>query len=302
MKYYLCVDIGGTSCKIGVLDEKANILEKFEESVSFDNYNTPIIETVINTIKKIINKYNFDGIAVSATGQINVKEGSVIGSCGNIPNYIGSNFKERFEKEFNLHTTVINDANCMILGEKWLGNCQNDSNAIGLTIGTGIGGGIIVNDEILLGSVGLAAEIGHMIIRKGDLKCTCNNTGCYELSSTKYLCKNVNNKLNTNFNGRTLFEELKKGNPIIKEIIDNWIDDIATGIISLVHIFNPSVVLIGGGVSNEEEFLIKPLRNKVIKSVMPQFAKNLRIESAKLKNNAGMIGALYYHLKERGMK
>ncbi len=304
MKYYLCADIGGTACKIGILDNKGNILTKIEESVNFDNYKTPIIETVVTTIRKLLNNnyYEIDGIAVSSTGQIDTNKGVVIGTCGNIPNFIGSNFKERFEKEFNILTTVINDANCMILGEKWIGKCKNDSNAIGITIGTGIGGGIIVNDQILLGTLGIAAELGHMIIKKDSDLCTCKNKGCYEiLGSTKYLCERVSKQLKGDWDGRKIFDELRNGNNIIKNIIDEWIDDIATGIISLVHIFNPSVVLIGGGVSNEKELLINPLRKKVLSKVMPSFAKNLRIESAKLKNNAGMVGALYFHLIQRGI-
>lgn len=299
MKYYLALDIGGTACKIGLLDQKGNVLRKDEKSVNFDNYKTPIIETVVKESKIFLKDEVISGIAISCTGQIDTNKGMVIGTCGNIPNFINSPFKQRFEKEFNVETSVINDANCMILGEKWLGKCKDDKDAIGITIGTGIGGGIIVNNKILLGSKGLASEIGHVITNHNSHTCTCGNKGCLEpVGSTKYLCQIAEKELGVLYNGKTIFEEVKKNNKKVIKIVDQWIDQLKDLLVSLVHIFNPSVILIGGGVSNEEELLIKVLREKVLDSVMPSFREGLRIESAQLKNDAGMIGALYYFLNK----
>ncbi len=302
MKNYLCVDIGGTACKVGILNEKGEIIIKSEERVDFDNYQTPIIETVVKTMKKLLkdHKLELSGIAVSAAGQIDSYQGKVIGTCGNLPNYIGSDFKTRFETEFNLYTTVVNDANCMILGEKWLGSCINDKNAVGITIGTGIGGGVIVDNKILLGNNGIAGELGHIILEASATKNEELNSGRYEpYAATSYLVKKINQELKVNYDGRAIFKELEKQNPIIKKYVDEWIEYIALGLVSFVHIFNPSVILIGGGVSSQEELLIKPLRNKVFEKIMPAFKEGLRIEAAKLKNDAGMVGALYYHLNHK---
>lgn len=302
MKNYLCVDIGGTACKVGILNEKGEIIIKSEERVDFDNYQTPIIETVVKTMKKLLkdHKLELSGIAVSAAGQIDSYQGKVIGTCGNLPNYIGSDFKTRFETEFNLYTTVVNDANCMILGEKWLGSCINDKNAVGITIGTGIGGGVIVDNKILLGNNGIAGELGHIILEASATKNEGLNSGRYEpYAATSYLVKKINQELKVNYDGRAIFKELEKQNPIIKKYVDEWIEYIALGLVSFVHIFNPSVILIGGGVSSQEELLIKPLRNKVFEKIMPAFKEGLRIEAAKLKNDAGMVGALYYHLNHK---
>lgn len=192
MKNYLGIDIGGTSVKMGIVNEEGTVLLQHESSVSFDNYQTPIIETVVKTVHQFnaSHHYIIEGIAVSAAGQIDTKLGKVIGTCGNLPNYIGSEFKSRFEKEFNYNVTVVNDANCMILGEKWIGNAKNHENVIGITLGTGV----------------------------------------------------------------------------------------------------------GGGVSSQEEFLINPLREKVFSLVMPRFKDNLELKQARLKNNAGIIGAVYYYI------
>ncbi len=304
MNYYLCVDIGGTACKAGILNEKGEIIEKLEQSVNFDAYKTPVIETVVKTIKTLMAKssYRINGIAVSATGQIDTSHGKVVGTCGNIKNYVGSNFKERFENEFKLTTTVINDANCMILGEKWQGNAKEDKNIVGITLGTGVGGGIIVDGKILLGSRGIAGELGHMILNNKAKVCTCGNLGCYEtLAATSYLCKMVKDRLNVDLNGLEIFNEVKNNHKEIIEIVDEWMDNIVDGIVSLVHIFNPSKVLIGGGISAQEELLIKPIKNRVLEKIMPAFVDGLIIEAALLKNDAGMVGALYFHLSERGL-
>lgn len=301
MKKYLGIDIGGTSVKMGLVDETGNVLTQQEASVSFDNYQTPIIETVVKTAHQFIeeNHLTFEGIAISAAGQIDTNLGKVIGTCGNLPNYIGSEFKERFAKEFHCNVTVVNDANCMILGEKWIGNAKEHENVIGITLGTGVGGGILVNNQILLGSKGLAGEIGHFILDKTGSPCTCGNPGCYEqLASTTALVRRVKQLPNmpTNIDGRWIFDQVNNGNVEIQQCVDSWIDDIAYGLVSLIHIFNPSCILIGGGVSSQDKYLIQPLREKVFSRVMPRFKDNLEIKEALLKNNAGMIGAVYYYI------
>ncbi|MFV0550549.1 MAG: ROK family protein [Anaerorhabdus sp.] len=301
MKNYLGIDIGGTSVKMGIVNEEGTVLLQHESSVSFDNYQTPIIETVVKTVHQFnaSHHYIIEGIAISAAGQIDTKLGKVIGTCGNLPNYIGSEFKSRFEKEFNYNVTVVNDANCMILGEKWIGNAKNHENVIGITLGTGVGGGILVNNQILLGSRGLAGEIGHFIVDKAGLLCTCGNNGCYEqVASTTALIRRVKNSCNAHVNvdGRWIFNEVQNGNAQVIQCVNEWIDDIAIGLVSLIHIFNPSCILIGGGVSSQEEFLINPLREKVFSLVMPRFKDNLELKQARLKNNAGIIGAVYYYI------
>ena len=155
---YLCLDIGGTALKIAVLDENGNILIADNYPVNFDNYSTPIIETALDKSKLFLSKNKIeklDGIAISATGQIDVNKGMVVGTGGNIRNYEGSEFKTLFEKTYNVKTTVINDANSAVLGEVFLGNAKNYKNVIMITIGTGVGGGIVVDGNILNGNLGL---------------------------------------------------------------------------------------------------------------------------------------------------
>ena len=302
MRIYLGIDIGGTAVKIGIVNEVGEVLTHTEARVDFDAYVTPIIETVIKTVHDFLksNTLSLTGIAVSAAGQIDVSKGRVIGTCGNLPNYIGSDFKDRFQEEFNLPCTVVNDANCMILGEKWIGACQNHSDVVGITLGTGVGGGVLVNNQILLGHRGLAGEIGHFILQRKGALCTCGNQGCFEpLVASSYLIRRVKEMMRDvdDVDGHWVFNQAKLGNPIILSILDEWTDAIADGIVSLVHIFNPSCVVIGGGVSAQEELLIEPVIAKVLNRVMPRFADDLKIVAAQLKNHAGLVGAVHYFIQ-----
>lgn len=299
MKNVLGIDIGGTALKIGLVDQKGQLIKHQEYPVSITDERIVIMEAVISAIKDFIQSTPIPiiGIAVSATGQIDTANGTVIGTCGNIRNYIGTDFKKHLEQTFNVPCIVVNDANCMVLGEKWVGAAVGHAHVIGITLGTGIGGGILINNEILLGSCGLAGEIGHFITRQNGPRCTCGNEGCYEqLASTTSLVKRVIHRLNPTFpiDGRWIFDQASQNNTEVQLCLEEWIDDIAIGIISMVHIFNPTCVILGGGVSAQEKALIEPVRQKVLQKVMPRFADNLQIVPAKLQNHAGLIGAAYY--------
>ena len=147
MKQYLAIDIGGTSVKLGLVDETGGILAKAEESVSFDGWQTPILTTVLAAAERFLTARGEDpqaleGIGVSATGQINSHTGVVAGTCGNLPNYIGSSIKEQLEAKFHRPVTVANDANCMCLGEVWVGGAKGYTDVIGVTLGGGLLGAV----------------------------------------------------------------------------------------------------------------------------------------------------------------
>ena len=308
---YLGIDIGGTSVKIGLVNENGEVLKSNNYSVSFDNYNTPIFETVKKSIKVFLQDNNIlenslSGIGVSATGQVNSNYGVIVGVGGNIKNWCGTEIKKELEEIYKVKTTVINDANSMVIGEKWVGKAKGYNNVIGITIGTGVGGGIIVDSKILLGNIGIAGELGHFSIDANGKKCTCGNVGCYEqYASMTALIKEVIKEYDVisnllpkkeEINGKYIFEELDKGNIKIKEIVDKWIENIGKGLVSLTHIFNPEIILIGGAVSKQENLFINPLRKYVISHVMEKFGETLKLEAAQLENNAGLVGAVYYNI------
>jgi glucokinase len=310
---YIGVDIGGTQVKIGIIDENGTVGKSSAFDVAFDDYNTPIIDTVVTKLTQFMKENGLKdnqihGIGVSATGQIDVNEGKVVGTAGHIKNWEGCCIRECLKKIYSGPITVMNDANCAALAEQWIGGAQGVLDAVVITIGTGVGGGIIANSEILCGAGGGAGEVGHITIRNNGKLCSCGNRGCYEqYASTTALVKMVRQaqkagKLesnlfdSSNINGQTIFEAAGK-NRYLDKILNEWIDYVADGLVSIVHTFSPQIVLVGGGVSAQKEFFIDPLRAKVVSRVMPVYAKILRLDAAKLGNDAGMVGAVYYCMK-----
>ena len=301
MKQYFGIDIGGTAVKLGIVDETGKVLCKGEQSVNFDGYQTPVLDTVRKAAKEFLTAQaipveNLSGIGVSATGQIDSRQGIVAGTCGNFPNYIGSPIKAALEQDFGLPVTVANDANCMTLGEVWVGGAQGYTDVIGVTLGTGVGGGILTGGRLLEGARGLGGEMGHYRTHaQHGLLCTCGAVGCWEqYASTTALVRGAH-AIDPNLkDGRAIFAAAEAGNPLVLDLIDRWTDEIAQGLAGMVHIFNPQLILIGGGVSAQEKFLIEPVAAKVRRSIMPAFAEGLEIRAAQLHNDAGMVGAVYY--------
>ena len=304
MKQYFGIDIGGTAVKLGIVDETGKVLCKGEQSVNFDGYQTPVLDTVRKAAKEFLTAQaipveNLSGIGVSATGQIDSRKGIVAGTCGNFPNYIGSPIKAALEQDFGLPVTVANDANCMTLGEVWVGGAQGYTDVIGVTLGTGVGGGILTGGRLLEGARGLGGELGHYRTHALDgVPCTCGATGCWErYAATTALVRAAKEKNPAWTDGRAIFAAAEAGNPEVLALLDAWTDEIAQGLAGMVHIFNPQLILIGGGVSAQQELLIDPLAEKVRASVMPAFAEGLELKSAALQNDAGLVGAVYYFKK-----
>ena len=301
MKQYLAIDIGGTAVKLGIVDEEGRVLSKTEQSVCFDNYETPILTTVLKAAKEFLAAQNIPaesltGIGVSAAGQIDTRKGIVAGTCGSLPNYIGSPIKAELEAKFGLPTTVANDANCMTLGEVWVGAAQGCTDVIGVTLGTGVGGGILTGGHLLEGARGLGGELGHYRTHALDgVDCTCGAKGCWErYAATTALVRAAQEKNPDWKDGRAIFAAAEAGSETVLALLDHWTDEIAQGLAGMVHIFNPQLILIGGGVSAQQKLLIEPIAAKVKASVMPAFAEGLEVRAAQLHNDAGMVGAVYY--------
>ena len=298
MKQYLGIDIGGTAVKLGLVDEQGQVLARQEQSVSFDGYKTPILDTVLAAAQQFAADHpaELSGIGVSATGQIDSRKGIVAGTCGNLPNYIGSPIKASLEQVFHLPVTVANDANCMTLGEVGAGAEKGYTDVIGVTLGTGVGGGILTGGRLLEGARGLGGELGHCRVHALDgVLCTCGASGCWErYAATTALVRNASPLDPSLCDGRAIFAAAKAGDVRVLALLEDWIDEIAQGLAGLVHIFNPQLILIGGGVSAQQELLIDPLAARVKASVMPAFAQGLELRAAQLHNDAGLVGAVYY--------
>lgn len=294
------IDIGGTAVKYALLSEEGTLLSIGE----FPTCAEKGVENLFNNICKVIDKYNCSdllGIAVSGTGQIDGSIGKVIGGNPIIPGWIGTNLVELLEIKYGVRAVLENDVNCAALGEKWLGAGKDEENFVCLTIGTGIGGGIILNNDIFRGDTCVAGEFGHIQIVKNGVQCMCGKKGCYErYASATALVKMVKDATGKELNGKEIFELEKAGDTKIKEIVDTWIDYFTDGLSTIIYIFNPSLVVIGGGVTKQGDYLLDRIHKSLDGKLGENYKKNLKIRFAQLGNNAGMLGAEYLLLKKMG--
>lgn len=309
----LGVDIGGTAVKLGLISPQGEVLRRAERSVSFDGYRTPILQTVLAAARELMDSLGADlragigGIGISAAGQIDTHTGRVAGTCGNLPGWIGVNLKEAFEQAFGRPAWAMNDANCALLGEAWTGRARGYRDVVMVTLGTGVGGGVLAEGRILQGMLGFGGELGHMPLKAGDLPCTCGNAGCYEqYASVTALLRRAGEHWarqgleNPPENAKALFDLAEQGLPEALALLEAWISDIALGLVGLTHLFNPQLILIGGGVSRQGERLIRPLGDKIRALAMPRFGETLEVRAASLGNDAGMIGAARHWMLRHG--
>ena len=284
----LAIDIGGTMIKYGLVSSDGEILSTNKIETEAEKG----LENILNKIDNIFKRYkenNPVGIAVSGTGQINGMIGKVIGGNPIIPNWIGTNLVKILEEKYNLPAVLENDVNCVALGEKWIGAGKDLSNFICLTIGTGIGGGIILNNQLFRGENFVAGEFGHTLIKKGEFE---------QFASTTALIRLVKEKTGKILNGKEIFDLEKKEIVEYQEVISEWIENLTDGLSSIVYCFNPANIILGGGVIGQGEALINRIKNSLFKKIGLQFKEKLNIIQAKLGNNAGMIGASYLLLEK----
>lgn len=297
----LGVDIGGTSVKLALVDAQGNIHARHEASTCFDGYRTPMLDTVLRQAGDFLARQDarVEGIGVSATGQIDTRTGTVIGTNGMIPNYEGARIRERMQARFQLPVYVLNDANAAALGECFAGCARGRRDVLMVTFGTGVGGGIIIDGRIYGGARGIAGEIGQFVLRRNG-----EPGGWFEdVASTGALVRAAERALGeTGLNGRILFERAERGDAAVLWILDAWMEDIAAGLIGLVHIFNPEMLVLGGGVSVQRRLFVEPLRAKVLAGAQPRFVEGLEIESAVLGNDAGVLGVARYFMEMNGRR
>lgn len=296
----LSIDIGGTAVKLGLVTREGRIVARHEARADFDGYQTPLLDTAMREAQSFVSREGaaLCGVGICATGQIDVRQGTVIGTNGKIPNYEGASLCAAAQQTFGVPAAALNDANAAALGEWAAGRGRGCDHLLMITLGTGVGGGIVECGRVLSGARGIAGELGHFTLYQDGEPCACGKRGCFETyASTTALVRAAQTRFaDPSLDGRAVFSRVAAGDAAMQSLLDRWIDDIAAGLSGLTHIFNPEMVLVGGGVSAQEQLLIAPLRRKVLSQVMPRFAEDLRIERALLGNDAGLIGAARYLL------
>lgn len=285
----LAIDIGGTAIKYGLVNNE-KIIESHEIDSNAKLGGAHIVKTVLEIIDVYISSIN--AVGISTAGQVDSDAGKILYANKNFPDYTGTDFVKIIRERYSIPVTVENDVNCAALGEAVYGAGIGCSDFICLTYGTGIGGGIWINGSLYRGSRYSAGEFGNIITHAGGRECACGNKGCYEMyASTKALVNDVYEKTGLTLNGRQIFSDKYFNNAEIKAVIDNWIDEIVIGLTGLVFIFNPELIILGGGIMNEN-YILDRIREKINSKDFHGF-KSLKIEKAALGNKAGMLGAAY---------
>ena len=313
MSYRVGIDLGGTNIVAGVVDEKYEIIARASCKTNVPRPEAEICDSMAAIVKEAIKKAklkmdDIDYIGIGVPGAVN-PETRIIETS---PNLFFKNWEiaKMMEERLHKYTKVENDANAAALGEFLAGSAKGTKNAIAITLGTGVGGGIVIDGKIYSGSNFAGAELGHMVIVKDGRECGCGRKGCWEayasatalINMTKEAIRNEKAEFSymlhladddiDNVNGKTAFDAQQAGDNTGAEVVDQYISYLATGLINIINIFQPDVLCIGGGIAGQGDNLLTPLRAIIEKERFTKYnEKQTKVCIATLGNDAGIIGA-----------
>lgn len=294
------IDIGGSHIALGLIDDELNIVYKIEETFT-DEEKQDLKETIIRKIildvnqllernKININQIELIGIACAGT----VKEGYIV-KAENLKIY-NFHIVQKLQEALKTKIIIRNDAKCAALAEKTIGGLKKYSDAIFLTLGTGIGGAIFINNKMIEPKTYPGFEVGHMVIDKNGIPCNCGKNGCFEkYASMKILKDEIRQQYNltTDVHSKELMEILNNKTEKSNKILDEYIKNLSIGLTNLINIFEPEVISIGGSFSYYPEVFLEKLQNEILKeNATFNNRKDIKILMAELKNDAGIIGAV----------
>ncbi len=289
-------DIGGSHIS-GALVDNGKIIEKIEAYSEVSWTMDEIIKSIKNIYQDLtVGDLKYVGFGVP--GAIDSSRGFVHTSS-NLP-FANKNLKDIFSNTLGVEAKIENDANCAAYGELLYGRAKGFSDILFITIGTGIGGGIIIDKKIYAGANGFAGEIGHHVIVANGRECSCKKKGCFEAyASMRALVKQAKKLAGKNelqldissISGKDIYQYAKAGDSFAKNLINQQIYYLAIGISNLITILQPQIVIVGGGISAQKNYLIDPLEKKIAKNLYGNHS--FSIDVASLENNAGVIGAAY---------
>ncbi|WP_144553780.1 ROK family glucokinase [Bacillus sp. X1(2014)] len=311
-KWLVGVDIGGTTIKMAFISLSGDIICSWEIDTDISNKGKHIPASIAKSIEEKLKEFNLTknqlvAIGVGAPGPVNEEDGSV-----EVAVNLGW---ERFqlqtilERETSLPVVVDNDANIAAIGEMWKGAGKGAKNLICVTLGTGVGGGIIVNGEVVHGVNGAGGEIGHMTsVPKNGAPCKCGKLGCLEtvasatgivrLAKVELVSSNEGSclrhyKIHQTLSAKHVFDAAKEGDVLANRVVEQVAFHLGLSLSNLANGLNPETIVIGGGVSKADDTLLRPLKEEFVKFAFPRVAQSVEIVTATLGNNAGVIGGAW---------
>lgn len=319
MKYYIGIDLGGTNIKAGVVNENYEIIAKATTKTLLPRPAEEICADMAKVSLEAVEQAgltldDIESVGIGTPGTANSETGII--EYSNNLGFLNLPVVEIMQKHINKPVYVENDANAAAYGEYVAGAAKGANDAVCITLGTGVGGGIIINGKIYSGFNFAGAEIGHTVIDPNGPECTCGRKGCFEVfSSATGLVRMTReamledkasvmwqmNEEDGKVSARTAFNAMRAGDRAGKAVVDKYIKYLACGITNTINIFQPDILCIGGGVCNEGDPLLLPLKELVAKEVYTKnSAKNTEIVIAKLGNDAGIIGAAFLGQDHKG--
>ncbi|KLO23598.1 ROK family protein [Marinitoga sp. 1155] len=304
--YLIGIDLGGTEIKTGLVSKAKGIINKVSIPTETNKGIEKVVENILKSIEIVagdnINK--IEGIGIGSPGSID-RDAGIVRYSPNLPFH---NFKlaKVVSDTFKIPAFVENDANAFTLGEWYFGSAQGLKHFVALTLGTGIGGGVISHGFLITGKDGIGAELGHVIIDPDGPLCGCGSRGCIEaIASAKntarwakeFSIKIPNNKIVElagdieKIESKHVFMALKENDPVARMVVDKITDALAKAIANYAHIFNPEMVVIGGGMSKAGRDLLNPIREKTNLYLMPSFKNTFKVMLSTLVEDAGILGA-----------
>ncbi|MFI3241969.1 MAG: ROK family protein [Alphaproteobacteria bacterium] len=294
---FIGIDVGGTNIKIALVNDEGIILyqDKYPTEAS-KGYETSCLN-IKNAIKKLLKETqqttdSIKGIGIGFPGVVDNKNGTVK-YLANMPGWEDINIASQIKNEFGLDVKLENDANCAAIAEWKLGAGENCKDLVCITIGTGIGGGIVVNNKIVRGFSGTAGELGHIKVKMGqDVKCGCGDYNCLEaFASGPAIIKMAQEKKLEAKNPYEVFKLAKNGNKEALQIFETVGEYIGFGLCSVINLLNPQKIIIGGGVAEAGDLLFEPIKKIIKQKTFPGANTLLEVIPAQLGNDAGVLGA-----------
>lgn len=288
MSEYICLDIGGTAIKHGIMGESLSFFSRGHVDTDAGRGGEAVLATAIDIVRGYLDACEPAGICISTAGMVDVDKGVIFHSGPQIPDYTGMPVKARMEEIFALPCEVENDVNCAGLAEALAGAAKGAASCLCLTVGTGIGGCLVLDGAVYHGFSGSACEIGYMHMHGASFQ---------ELASSTAVLQRVKKRRGKAIDGRELFVLARQGDAVCTEEIEKMAEYLAEGVANLVYALNPEMVVLGGGIMNETDYLAPLLNRQLERLLIPVVRRSTALGFARFGNNAGMIGA-YYHFQQ----
>ncbi|MDM5153252.1 ROK family protein [Bacillus sp. DX1.1] len=290
MKKYIAFDVGGTEIKYGIVSETGMLLKHQVVSTEASLGGEQIVHKLICLSQEVMKRHAIFGVGISTAGIVDINKGMITGGVDHIPRYAGIPIVNRLQYALKVPVAIENDVNCAALGEVWQGAGRQKKNFIMLTLGTGIGGAIVIDHTLYRGHSFSAGEWGNMLIEGKPFEAIASISGLIRLVK-QY-------KGEGNWDGKTIFQLYDENDKEVVQAVGVFFKHLAIGISNLAYIFNPQTIIIGGGITARGIKFLEEVEEGVQKYLQPDFYRNCEITLAHNRNHAGMIGSIYHFLHQ----